>query len=127
MQKRVGWLWIVGIFGFSAAAIAQAPSSSTAGTKFDGTYAFVSSTKVNETYMTTGTAHIKRCRDLLPRSPLTIVDGHARYDLQEGTVGSQGELATRYLPTLGNKDWLPSEIITRGRIDGNGSPRTPYR
>src|SRR5271166_5967962 len=43
VQKRVGWLWIVGIFGFSAAAIAQAPSSSTAGTKFDGTYAFVSS------------------------------------------------------------------------------------
>jgi hypothetical protein len=41
--KRFGWLWVVGIFGCSAVAMAQTPPASTAGTRFDGMYAFVSS------------------------------------------------------------------------------------
>jgi hypothetical protein len=127
MHKPIGWLWIAGFFSLVAAANAQTPSSSAAGIKYDGTYAFVSSTKVNETYMTTGTTRIGRCGGLPPRGPLTIVNGHARYNLQEGTVGSQGELAMRFLapsPFGRCGGCSPGvEIITRGRIDGNGTVR----
>jgi hypothetical protein len=48
MQKHFVWLWLVGFFGLVVAADAQTPSSSAANTQFDGTYAFVSSTRVNE-------------------------------------------------------------------------------
>jgi hypothetical protein len=41
-RRYVGLLWTVGFFGLLAAAHAQSPSSSTAGTPFYGTYAFVS-------------------------------------------------------------------------------------
>jgi hypothetical protein len=47
MRKQVGLLSIVGFFGLFAAANAQAPSSSTAGTPFYGTYQLVSLTRVN--------------------------------------------------------------------------------
>jgi hypothetical protein len=40
-----------GIFRLVVAADAQTPSPPAANTQFDGTYAFVSSTRVNETYM----------------------------------------------------------------------------
>jgi hypothetical protein len=51
MTKSNGWLAIGGIFSLFATAEAQTPALSTATTAFDGTYAFVSSTKVTETYM----------------------------------------------------------------------------
>jgi len=54
MQKHVGWLWIIGFFGLTAAATARAPSPPAATTQFDGTYAFVSATRVNETYSVPG-------------------------------------------------------------------------
>lgn len=122
MPKRVGWLWVVGIFGLSAAANAQILSPSTPPvTAFDGTYAFVSSAKVNETYSWTEThSGSGRCPDLRPRGPLTIVNGHARYNLQEGTVGPQGELVMRALILHSGGH---SEIMTFGRIDGNGTVR----
>ena len=44
MPKGTGWLSLLGFFGLVSAAGAQAPSSPTASTQFDGTYAFVSST-----------------------------------------------------------------------------------
>jgi hypothetical protein len=49
MQKRIGWFWIIGFFGLLAAADAQTPSPPAVTTQFDGTYAFVSATKLNET------------------------------------------------------------------------------
>ena len=87
MRKWIGWLWIVGLFGLVAAAGAQTPSPPAATTQFDGTYAFVSATKVSETYTTGATEHIIRCGDYTAGGPLTIVNGRAYY---EGTVGSQG-------------------------------------
>jgi len=126
VQKRVDLLWIVGILGFSAAAMAQTPPASTAGTRFDGTYAFVSATKVNETYTRTS-GRMGQCPTRRP-GPLTIANGQAgfRYGRQrefeiEGTVGSQGELAMRLLPTPGNKTTTGIESTVTGRIDGNGT------
>jgi hypothetical protein len=48
MQKHFVWLWVVGFL--VVATDAQTPSLPAANTQFDGTYAFVSSTRVNETY-----------------------------------------------------------------------------
>lgn len=123
MRRNIGLLWIVGSFGLIAAAGAQTPSPPTTGAAFDGKYAFVSSTKVNETYTTSYTEHIKRCGDAKV-GPLTVVNGQARYNLLKGTVGSQGELAMRYTPTPVNRGSSPGvEIITSGRIDKNGTIR----
>src|SRR5258706_9369748 len=52
MRRRIGLLAFVGFFGLFAAANAQRSSPSTAGGPFDGTYRFVSSAKLNATYVT---------------------------------------------------------------------------
>jgi hypothetical protein len=122
MHKVIGWL--VGIFCFSAGAIAQTPSASTAGTRFDGTYAFVSSTKVNETYSTLS-GQMGQCSDRVA-GPLTIVNGQARYSgfgrrspvEFEGMVGLQGELAMRSV-----SHGVQYEINISGRVDSIGSAR----
>ena len=123
MRRRIGLLWIVGFFGLLAAADAQTPSSSTAGAPFDGTYRFVSSAKVNKTYVTRG-GQMGQCPDR-SAGPLTIVMGQARYTSAtgyqlEGTVGSQGELAMR---AAGPGQSQPIEITVSGRIDGAGTVR----
>jgi hypothetical protein len=128
MPKRVGWLWVVGIFGLSAAAVAQTPPPSTASTRFDGTYAFISSTKLNAAY-TKESGRMGQCNDRIA-GPLTIVYGHARYTgfgLRrtvefEGTVSGKGELAMRSVGDTPN-----FEIATTGRIDGNGTIRGRQR
>jgi hypothetical protein len=51
MRKEIIWLWTIGFFGLLAAADAQTASPPAANTQFDGTYAFVSATTVNETFM----------------------------------------------------------------------------
>jgi hypothetical protein len=125
MQQSIPWLWLVGVFGFSAVALAQTPAQPPV-SAYDGTYAFVSATKVNETYAVTGTNRIVQCTDRRV-GPLTIVNGQARYSYNrqcghelEGTVGSQGELAMR-LATPGRTASSWFEVITHGRIDGNGT------
>jgi hypothetical protein len=127
VRKSIGGLWIVGIFGFSAAAIAQTPPPPTAGTRFDGTYAFVSATKVNKTY-TTRSGRLGQCGSIRQAEPLTIANGQARFNYGrqrtlelEGTVGSQGELAMRLVPTSGKKGTPGIERVVRGRIDGAGT------
>jgi hypothetical protein len=128
MQKGIGWLWMVGFLGWLAAADAQTPPSSTAGAAFDGTYEFVSSTKLAETYIATGTSRMAQCPDRIA-GPLTIVNGQPRFTIFipgkpaefEGTIGSQGELAMRsVLPNTGAR---PTERMLRGRIDGTGTVR----
>jgi hypothetical protein len=130
MQKNIGWLWIVGFFGLVPAANAQTAAPSAANTQFDGNYAFVSATKVNETYTTTWTTRMGQCGDIRKLGKLTIVNGQARYSGFgrvtkagfEGTVGSQGELALR-LAASASKSSLGAEIVTHGTIDGNGTIR----
>jgi hypothetical protein len=100
MQKGIGWLWMVGFFGLLAAVAAQTGPSSTSGAAFDGTYNFVASTKLAETYMATGTSRMAQCPDRIA-GPLTIVNSQPRFTISipgrpaefEGTVGSEGELA----------------------------------
>lgn len=126
MRKGILWLSVVGFFGLLASANAQTPQPSTAGTQFDGKYAFASSTKLNETFTAWG-GRLHQCADRIA-GPLTIESGQARYSGSslhiskefEGTVGSQGELAMRSnAPGLGH----PIEITVSGRIDGNGTVR----
>ena len=132
MQKNVGWLSVAGFFSLLAAADAQNPSSPTPGTQFDGTYGFVSATRVNETYATTRTHRVGQCAERLKVGPLTVVNGRAQYSgfgrLTEagfdGTIGSQGELAMRLASTPATRGAGASpgvEITTRGRIDGSGT------
>jgi hypothetical protein len=95
MPKGTGSLFLVGFFGLAVAADAQTHLSQTAGSQFDGTYAFVSSTKLTETF-TLPSGQMLTCPDWTA-GPLTIVRGQARFTTTllvhfEGTVGSQGEL-----------------------------------
>ena len=126
MQKKLEWLWVVAVLGFSAAAIAQTPPASTAVTKFDGTYAFGSSAKVNETYTTIGAEHIVRCGNRSPPRPLVIVNGQARLLRYGGTVGAQGELLMQRDPEpVGRCGGCSAgvEVIISGRIDNDGAVR----
>ena len=125
MRRQIGLLWMVGFVGFIAAADAQAPSP-TAAAPFDGTYRFVSSAKVNKTYVTRG-GQMGQCPDRRA-GPLTIAMGQARYTSAtgrqlEGTVGSQGELAMRFVAPPGSGGYRPIELIVSGRIDGTGTVR----
>jgi hypothetical protein len=126
MQKHIGCLRIVGFFGLVAAANAETPSPPAPTTQFDGTYAFVSATKVNETYFATGTNRIGQCPDRSTPSALIIVNGQARLLKYGGTVGSQGELMMRRDPEpvgrgAGSFPGVDRTIIAR--TDGNGTVR----
>ena len=125
MQKNIGWLWVVGFFGLVAAADAQTPPPSTAGTQFDGTYRPVSSALVNTTYTTrkgqTGPCPNRRA------GPLHILNGQAHYTTAtgyrvRGTVGPQGELAMR---AIGPSSWAnqPIDLSVSGTVDGGGTAR----
>lgn len=106
------------------------PVSQTAGSQFDGTYAFVSSTKLTEMYTvpngrmrqcpdwTAGPLTSRGCRRGFP--PLLAVSpDHMDF---EGTVGLQGELGMRSLaPDLLREDI--AERLLRGRIDGTRTVR----
>ena len=128
MQKHIGWLWIVGFFCLLGASDAQTPSPPAANRQFDGTYAFVSSTQVNETYRDFHNRELQ-CRAARGAGPLTIANGQARYTGLggrefEGTVGPRGELAMRSTAAAAvKKDWLPGEVIVSGRIDDQGTIR----
>jgi hypothetical protein len=103
MHNPAGLLGAVGFFGLIATAHAQTAPRPTASTQFDGTYAFVSATTLNETYLAGGT-RLGQCPERKAES-LTIVRGQTQYSSRrvngparlklEGTVGSQGELAMR--------------------------------
>jgi hypothetical protein len=126
MRRQIGLLSIIGFFGFLATADAQTPSPSTAGAQFDGTYRFVSSAKVNRTYVTRA-GQMGQCPDR-GAGPLTIVMGQARYTSAtgrqlEGTVGSQGELSMRFVAPPGGSGYRPIELVVDGRIDGTGTVR----
>lgn len=125
MHKGIGWLCVVGFFGFLTAANAQAPAPATVGTPFDGRYRLVSATRVNATY-TTRKGQTGQCPERRAGS-LIIVNGRARYTSAtgyrvRGTVGPQGELAMR---SAGPGSWgtQPIDINVSGSIDGAGTAR----
>jgi hypothetical protein len=123
MQKHYGWLWVVGVLGFSAVAIAQTPPPSTAGRAFDGKYRFVSSTNVNATYMTrkgqTGQCPSRKT------GPLHVVNGRVHYVTATGyrvggTVGPQGDLVMRALAPANQGGSQPIDLSVSGIIDASG-------
>jgi hypothetical protein len=128
MQMGTGCLWTVGFFGLLAAADAQTPPSSTTVAAFDGTYEFVSSTKLAETYIATGTSRMAQCPERIP-GPLTIVKGQPRFSISipgkpaefEGTLGPQGELTMRSV--LSNTGARPTQRMLNAMIDVNGMVR----
>ena len=127
MARRIGLLSIVGYLGLLAAADAQIPSSTARG-PFDGTYRFVSSAKVNATYVARN-GREGPCADRRA-GPLHIARGQARYTTASGyklrgTVGPQGELEMHVLapPNTSNAGSAPIDIITTGAIDGSGTVR----
>lgn len=122
MRKGFGWLSIAGFFGLIAAANAQIPSSPAAPTQFDGTYAFVSSTKVNDTYRTPS-GRMGQCQEGRAGA-LTVANGQARLPLYEGTVGSQGELVMRRVSEPTKFGAFPGiEGVISGRIDKDGTAK----
>ena len=122
MRRHIGLLWIAGFFGSIAAADAQTTPPSAAVTAFDGTYVFVSASKVNETYTTGRSAKIGQCRDIRSLGPLVIRNGQVRYAPDwTGTVGPQGELAMR-LASPTRAYWAGERAIV-GSIDGAGTVR----
>jgi len=123
MRENIGLLSIVGFVAVLATAQAQTPPPSPI-TAFDGTYAFVSVTKLKETY-TDFVGRLKRCGEDRGVGPLIIKNGWARYlrdqAQHEGTVGSQGELLLRLAPAPSLNPNLPgTEVIVLARIDGTG-------
>jgi hypothetical protein len=130
MPKQIGLLSIAGLVGLLAAANAQAPSPSAAGASFDGTYRFVSSARVNKTYVTKQ-GQMGQCPDRRA-GPLTVVQGQARYTSAtgrqlEGTVGPQGELAMRFIAPPTGSGYRPLELSVSGSIDATGTARVRQR
>jgi hypothetical protein len=127
-QKHVGCCGSSDFSFFFGAAAAQSPSPPVADKQFDGTYAFVSATKVNDTYFARATNFLRQCGDY-EGGPLTIANGQALYGRLgrfHGTVGPQGELVMRRDPEpIGRAAGaFPGvEISIYARIDDNGVVR----
>jgi hypothetical protein len=127
VQRAIGSLSILIFFGLLATVDAQ--TASPAGTAFDGTYRFVSATKVTPMY-TSSKGDMAPCPNRTP-GPLTIAQGHARYTTEtgyelSGTVGPQGQLAMRSVPvsTGGSR---PLEMDATGGIDAHGNAHARQR
>jgi hypothetical protein len=121
MRMQIGLLAVVGLFGLIASASAQTTAAA-AGSAFDGTYRFVSATKVRAMY-TSSKGDMAPCPDRTP-GPLTIAQGQARYTTEtgyqlQGAVAPNGQLAMRLLPvsTGGSR---PLEMDATGSIDPEG-------
>jgi hypothetical protein len=127
MRRRMGLFWVAGFLGLVAGAEAQMPAPSSTGTAFDGTYRFVSSARVNKTFVTRQ-GQMGQCPKR-SAGPLTVAQGQARYTSVagrqlQGTVGPQGEPAMRLIapPTSGGS-YRPIEITVSGKIDDTGTVR----
>jgi hypothetical protein len=124
MRRQIALLGIVGFFGLLGAAVAQTPSS-TGEASLDGTYRFVSSARVNNSYVTRG-GHMGQCPNRRA-GPLTIFGGQAHYTTAtgrklRGRVGPQGELAMRLVaPPSSGGGIRPFEISVSGNVDGAGT------
>jgi len=115
-------LLIPGLIGlaFVVTAGAAPPPNTPTTAKFDGTYAFVSSTSLNET-----SKHGRgQCVSSGTISPLTIANGQVRYSASdgvtltdfEGFVNVQGQFTTR-----GTNPVSGTAISGYGKINGDGT------
>ncbi|HEY3910297.1 MAG TPA: hypothetical protein VGM07_10440 [Stellaceae bacterium] len=127
MKKGICLLSAIGFFGLLASGHAQTPPAATAAGQFDGTYAFVSAAKANQTYTTRG-GRLFQCPEL-SAGPLTIAQGRASYTTATGhqltgTVGPQGQLAMGSMaaPSSGG-GYRPVETNVSGRIEASGYAR----
>jgi hypothetical protein len=119
MRRQIALLGIVGFFGLLGAAVAQTPSS-TGEASLDGTYRFVSSARVNNTYMARG-GHMGQCPNRRA-GPLTIFGGQAHY-----TTATGRKLRGRVGPPSSGGGIRPFEISVSGNVDGAGTARARQR
>jgi hypothetical protein len=89
MPNSAGWLSLLGFLGLAVAADAQTPLSQPAGPQFDGTYAFVSSTKLTEMFTVASTGRMRPCPDR-EAGPLTNRKGSAEVLLRFVFFRSRG-------------------------------------
>jgi hypothetical protein len=113
-------VWLAGVIGVCADAGAQVPSGAAG---FDGTYALVSSVKVNQTYTSRGGA-TGFCPERAP-GPLVIAQGRAQYTGDSGlrvngTVGPRGELAMESTTLARDR---AVEVRVAGQVDRGGTVR----
>ena len=120
MQNNTGLSLIVVFLASFSAANAQTVPPASAGTKFDGTYEFVSATKLNESY-TNYSGRLQQCEDYRG-TPLTIVNGQVRFFTWTGTVGPQGELTMHVTLAPFKGPFVYDRTIT-GVIDSTGTIR----
>src|SRR5262249_52817101 len=116
MRAPIG-LAIVAFIGWQTAAGAQALPSSFAGTPVDGTYRFVASSRVTDTYVSRGGA-MGVCPNRTP-GPLSIAHGQARYISETGrslfgTVGPRGELTMQWAEENTGRE---NQLRVNGTID----------
>jgi hypothetical protein len=122
IMKKYGFgLSAVAFFAGLATANAQVPAPSNA---FDGTYRFVSSANVNETY-TARNGQMGRC-PARRAGPLHVANSTARYTTTtgykfRGTVGPQGELVMRVLAPNNSGGAQPLDMNVNGTIDATGA------
>lgn len=119
MKKSALCLSAAAFFSLATGASAQAPTGA-----FDGTYHFVSSAKVNATYVARN-GQMGTCPERKP-GPLHVANSRARYTTTtgykfRGTVGSQGELAMRVLAPNNSGGAQPLDMNSTGAIDGSGA------
>lgn len=110
MRGGIGLLSVAGLLGLLATAEAASP--------YDGTYQLAGSTKVNQTYVSSG-GSMGQCPDRSP-GPLTVVDGLARYTTATGDnlaaqLDVNGQFEMRYVEPDGS-----SPLRVLGDIDANG-------
>ena len=96
-------------------------SASSLATPFDGSYAFVSGSKVNETALTSG-GRPSLCPNIKPLPSLVIAGGQVRYAPDwAGTIGPEGELVLRPERPLARGSEAAPEITIWGRVDNTGT------
>ena len=110
MRGGIGPLSVVGLLGLLATAEAASP--------YDGTYQLAGSTKVNQTYVSSG-GSFGQCPDR-KAGPLTVADGLARYTTETGDnlaaqIDVNGQFEMRYVEPDGS-----SPLRVLGDIDANG-------
>jgi hypothetical protein len=118
MRNNTGLSLIVVLLASFSAANAQTVSPAGTVTKFDGTYDFVSATKLNESFRNY-VGRLERCADY-KGTPLTIVNGQVRFFTWTGTVGPQGEL-TMHVTLAPFKGPVIQDRTITGEIDNTGT------